>query len=194
MLTKRPRIGAPRYHRAMRAAAILLLLTTLTPALAQYPYGYPGYGQPYRQAPPPPTQTPYSYAADLLRAQNEVRMQVGVPPLVWSPRLAAAAQDWADGLIRTGRFAHTPDDPYGENLYEIDGGTASPDQVVGAWADEARDYDIRTNSCTSVCGHYTQIVWRATRGVGCAVAAAAEREVWVCEYDPPGNIIGYRPY
>ncbi|HTW72142.1 MAG TPA: CAP domain-containing protein, partial [Acetobacteraceae bacterium] len=78
--------------------------------------------------------------------------------------------------------------------YEITGGTASPDQVVGAWADEARDYDIRTNRCTSVCGHYTQIVWRATRWVGCGVAAAAGQEIWVCEYDPPGNVIGYRPY
>jgi len=178
----------------MRSAAILLLLASLTSAQAQYPYGYPGYPRPYRQTQPAPAETPYSFATELLRGQNEVRAQVGVPPLAWSPQLASAAQDRADHLIQTGGFAHTPDDPYGENLYEIEGGTASPDQVVGAWADEARDYDIRTNSCTSVCGHYTQIVWRATRWVGCGVAADAGREVWVCEYDPPGNVIGYRPY
>ena len=40
---------------------------------------------------------------------------------------------------------------------------ASPAQVVGDWAGEARDYDYRSNSCRDVCGHYTQVVWRATR-------------------------------
>lgn len=178
----------------MRVVAILLLLTSLASAQAQYPYGNPGYDQSYLQPPPATRETPYSDASELLQPQNEIRVRVGVPPLVWSPQLAAAAQDWADHLIQTGGFAHTPNDPYGENLYEIDGATASPAQVVGAWADEARYYDVRTDSCTSVCGHYTQIVWRATRGVGCGVASAAGREIWVCEYDPPGNMIGHRPY
>lgn len=71
---------------------------------------------------------------------------------------------------------------------------ASPGQVVGAWAAEARDYDRRRDTCAGVCGHYTQIVWRATRNVGCGVASDPEREIWVCEYDPPGNYVGYRPY
>jgi hypothetical protein len=66
--------------------------------------------------------------------------------------------------------------------------------VVASWADEARGYNVSANSCTGVCGHYTQIVWRKTRSVGCAVAADPGREVWVCEYDPPGNVVGYRPY
>jgi len=66
--------------------------------------------------------------------------------------------------------------------------------VVKLWADEARSFDVRTNSCTGVCGHYTQIVWRATRDVGCAEATDRYRQVWVCEYDPPGNVVGYRPY
>ena len=29
---------------------------------------------------------------------------------------------------------------------------------------------------------------------GCAVATDRRREVWVCNYDPPGNVAGYRPY
>ncbi len=74
------------------------------------------------------------------------------------------------------------------------GGTATPHQVVAAWADEAREYDHGTNSCSGVCGHYTQIVWRTTRAVGCAVGSDAHRQVWVCEYEPAGNWVGYRPY
>ena len=130
----------------------------------------------------------------MLDAHNAIRARVGVPPLVWSDQLAQVAQDWANHLIATGGFRHRPNNRYGENLYSISGGTASPAQVVGYWAREARGYDIRSNTCSGVCGHYTQIVWGTTRAVGCAVATDRRREVWVCNYDPPGNIVGYRPY
>src|ERR1700741_2518569 len=42
--------------------------------------------------------------------------------------------------------------------------------------------------------NYTQVVWAKTRAVGCAVAADQSQEVWVCNYAPPGNYVGYRPY
>jgi pathogenesis-related protein 1 len=130
----------------------------------------------------------------MLEAHSAVRTRVGVPPLVWSDQLAEVAKDWAAHLIATGGLSHRPDNRYGENLYAISGGTVSPAQVVDFWAAEARGYDIRSNSCRGVCGHYTQIVWGKTRAVGCAVATDRRREVWVCNYDPPGNVIGYRPY
>jgi hypothetical protein len=130
----------------------------------------------------------------MLDAHNAVRARVGVPPLVWSARLAETAQDWADYLMATRAFFHSPDDHYGENLYAISGGGASPNQVVSTWAQEAAGYDLRRGSCAGVCGHYTQLVWRATRELGCAVAADTEREVWVCEYNPAGNVVGFRPY
>jgi pathogenesis-related protein 1 len=135
-----------------------------------------------------------SMSQAMLDAHNAVRARVGVPPLVWADQLAAVAQGWANHLIATNAFSHRPNNRFGENLYMIAGGTASPANVVGMWADEARGYDIRSNTCSGVCGHYTQIVWRETRAVGCAVVANPYREVWVCNYDPPGNVIGYRPY
>jgi pathogenesis-related protein 1 len=113
---------------------------------------------------------------------------------VWSTQLAEVARDWANHLIATGSFVHRPGSRYGENLYALSGGTASPAQVVAYWANEARGYDIRSNTCRGVCGHYTQIVWATTHAVGCAVASDPRRQVWVCNYDPPGNVIGYRPY
>lgn len=130
----------------------------------------------------------------MLDAHNAVRSRVGVPPLIWSARLAATAQDWADYLIAAGVLIHSPNNSHGENIYAITGGTASPEDVVSAWAAEAARYSIGSNSCGGVCGHYTQIVWRATREVGCAVSTSPGRQAWVCEYDPPGNIVGFRPY
>lgn len=157
------------------------------PAYPTQPYGAPpAYAQ--------PRATPAAEAHGLLAPQNAVRARVGEPPMHWSNRLAGVARQWADHLVATGQFVHRVGDRYGENLYEITGGIASPRQVVAAWADEARDYDRRTNTCSGMCGHYTQIVWRATRAVGCAVASGGGRQVWVCEYNPPGNWVGYRPY
>ena len=130
----------------------------------------------------------------MLDAHNAVRAAVGVPPLVWSPQLARVAQDWANYLVATGELRHQPNNRYGENLYSISGAASSPAQVVKLWAEEARNYDVRTNTCTGICGHYTQIVWRATQTLGCGEARNSYRQIWACEYDPAGNVVGYRPY
>jgi pathogenesis-related protein 1 len=138
------------------------------------------------------------FARDMLAAHNAVRARVKVPPLKWSAKLAAAAQGWADTLLRTGEFKHSASN-HGENLFEVVGDSVSAAEVVGAWAAESQGYNYRSNSCRGgtlhgTCGHYTQIVWRNTREVGCAVARGGGREVWACEYNPPGNYIGQRPY
>ena len=133
-------------------------------------------------------------AREMLAAHNAVRAKVGVPSLVWSDKLAAFSQKWANTLLAQRRFAHNPNSTYGENLFEIRGGTATPSLIVAKWAGEARDYDYGSNTCSGTCGHYTQIVWRKTLTVGCAAARGGGREVWVCSYDPPGNWIGEKPY
>jgi len=45
-------------------------------------------------------------------------------------------------------------------------------------------------------GHYTQMVWRTTREIGCAVAKRTDISgyIVVCRYSPAGNIIGQKPY
>jgi pathogenesis-related protein 1 len=133
-------------------------------------------------------------ANSMLAAHNLVRRSVGTPPLVWSERLAAFAQGWAEYLATHRQFFHRPKSPYGENLFEITGAKSSPAEVVNDWASESRNYQYRFNACHGVCGHYTQIVWRDTKQVGCAAASSGRTEVWVCNYDPPGNFIGKRPY
>jgi pathogenesis-related protein 1 len=133
-------------------------------------------------------------ARDMLALHNAVRARVGMAPLAWSDRLAARSQDWADNLLARKQFVHRPHSTYGENLFEIHGTTASSADVVNTWAAESRNYDYRLNRCRGVCGHYTQIVWGDTKEVGCAVARGGGREVWVCNYEPPGNWAGRRPY
>jgi len=131
---------------------------------------------------------------EMISAHNEIRARAGVPPLVWSERLEAVAEDWAKNLLARREFSHRPNGKLGENLFAITGARSSTTEVIRAWADEARNYDYRSNRCSDVCGHYTQIVWRDTKQVGCGVARDNRREIWVCNYDPPGNWVGHRPY
>lgn len=137
---------------------------------------------------------PSALVRSMLIVHNVVRARAGVAPLAWSDRLASRSQDWAETLVARRVFVHRPNSTYGENLFEITGATASPAQVVNAWAAESQNYDYNSNRCRGVCGHYTQIVWGDTKYLGCGIARSGGREVWVCEYDPPGNWLGKRPY
>jgi len=115
--------------------------------------------------------------------------------LTWSSELAAIAEDWALRLAADDcGLQHRSDARYGENLYAIYGTSASPQEVVDSWVSEAADYNYKKNRCKGVCGHYTQVVWRKSRHLGCAAARCSQGEVWVCNYDPPGNFVGERPY
>ena len=112
------------------------------------------------------------------------------PPLTWSPRLAAVAQRWAEHLRADHCAFDHSDSPYGENLAAGTSGTLDAAAIVGMWADEVRAYDFRRGGFSADTGHFTQIAWRATREVGCGSVTCNGLDVWVCNYDPPGNVAG----
>jgi pathogenesis-related protein 1 len=132
----------------------------------------------------------------MLEAHNQWRKRSNVPALTWSPQLASYAQEWANKLLKENRFEHRRNSPYGENLAAAQGQQLSPERVVNMWGEEVKDYNYANNSCKpgAMCGHYTQVVWKSSTQVGCAVARASGKEVWVCNYNPPGNVVGRKPY
>lgn len=147
--------------------------------------------------------TPPGFEERLLAAQNRERLPLGVAPLRWDPELARSAQAWADRLAATGAFAHAPhdgDDPQGENLWAGTRGRFTLEAMVDAWAREKRDFKpgvFPDNSVTGQVGdvgHYTQLMWRDTRQVGCALATGAREDVLVCRYSSAGNWVGERPF
>lgn len=132
---------------------------------------------------------------------NYWREKVGVKPLVWSNALAEYAAKWAQELAtRNCKMEHRPIDGkwariYGENLYWSMGLVNVAPSVVDSWGEEIEFYNEKTGKCEGgVCGHYTQIVWKNTTALGCAVAKCGNQEIWVCNYNPPGNYVGERPY
>jgi hypothetical protein len=63
---------------------------------------------------------------EMLTAHNAVRTALHLSPLSWSDRLAASAQSWADALVESDEFCHTPNLLHGQNLFEIRGGIVTP--------------------------------------------------------------------
>lgn len=124
----------------------------------------------------------------ILDAHNRARAEHCAPPLQWSPELAAAAQRWATTLGQRGCALEHSASAYGENLAAGTPGTISPERAVAMWMQERAGYDFRRGGFSMDTGHFTQVVWRGSQRLGCASVTCSRMQVWVCNYDPPGNM------
>jgi hypothetical protein len=143
--------------------------------------------------------------ARLLAAHNRERAAAGIPALAWDDRLATSAANWATHLARLNDLEHYPDDPNdpdpeGENLWLGTRSYFSPEEMVGSWIEEKQNFrpgifpaNSRTGRIDDI-GHYTQLMWRSTDRVGCALARSSDYDVLVCRYLEGGNVIGERPF
>lgn len=133
---------------------------------------------------------------------NATRRTVGLPPLQWSARLADEARAHAARLARSESLYHDPSlhDDVGENLWMGTRCAYAARRMIDAWAREASLYrhgrfpDISRTGDWADTGHYSQMVWRDTREVGCALAGNGADEYLVCRYAPAGNIEGEFAY
>jgi uncharacterized protein YkwD len=137
----------------------------------------------------------------MVARHNYWRAKVHVGEVTWSSEVAKVAQEWADHLAKEGcNMKHRPREGrwgtnYGENIYWSQGMDSTPDGVVDDWASEIEYFDESSGKCKGgVCGHYTQLVWKNTARIGCGMAKCGDQEIWVCNYDPPGNWVGQKPY
>ena len=157
---------------------------------------------------------PPRFFSGVLNAHNRIRAKHNLKPLKWSDKLAKYSQEWADHLGRgqsCKMYHRSGSPPYGENLFISSAVIWTQDNkevsrernrvgirdVVKVWTDEEKWFNYKTNSCQpgQQCGHYTQVVWRETSEVGCAVKYCGDQsQNWVCSYNPPGNYVGKRPY
>jgi uncharacterized protein YkwD len=140
---------------------------------------------------PAPARAGGSIAERFVAAHNAARAKHCAGPLAWSPQLAQYAQKWADTLRAKGcMFGHSPGMQYGENLAGGTEGVLDPEGTVAYWYDEIKGYKFPNGGFSMTTGHFTQLVWRATTHVGCGHTTCKGNDIWVCEYDPPGNVEG----
>ncbi len=135
----------------------------------------------------------------LLAAHNRERAAVGVPPLRWDPALAAAAAAYGPALSALGRLEHSPRASrpgQRENLWMGSRSSYSPEQMVGSWAQEKAYFrpglfpNVSTTDNWLDVSHYTQMIWRSTTSVGCALHQTGTWDYLICRYSPPGNVDG----
>lgn len=140
-------------------------------------------------APKAPTPGKPSGSAEVIvDAHNRYREKHCAPPVTWSPTLAQVAQKWADTLKAKGcMFGHSNNNKYGENLAAGTTGALPPEAVVAMWYDEVAKYSFKKPAFSMETGHFTQVVWTTTTQVGCGMAQCKGMDIWVCNYDPPGN-------
>jgi pathogenesis-related protein 1 len=131
-----------------------------------------------------------------------------LPPVSWDAILADSVYDYAIECHGTnGLLSHNADRStdyqalggsgyVGENIYGSSGTGATPDDAVSLWMSEASSYDYASGDIGSA-GHYTQIVWRDSVRIGCAIVdcpALTYHNTVICDYAPGGNISGQKPY
>ena len=114
-------------------------------------------------------------------------MQHCAQPLTWSPKLAQAAQQWANTLKAKGCAFEHSGGATGENLAAGTTGALDARATVAMWYDEIKGYSFKQPGFSMQTGHFTQVVWRGTTSVGCGKSQCKGMDIWVCEYDPPGN-------
>ncbi|KAH8349131.1 hypothetical protein KR084_006888 [Drosophila pseudotakahashii] len=124
--------------------------------------------------------------------------------IVWDDELAARAQKWADNC----QFRHDPHRTInrftmGQNLAIIwstaplDADDGDFPSRIQSWFNEVQKYSFG-DAWSPKTGHYSQLVWGETSLVGCGYAeykdSSKYNKLYVCNYGPGGNVVGYNPY
>ena len=142
----------------------------------------------------------------------------GACPLVWSDELARYAEMWGTHLKNNNceieavpenmRGIYLNGDTYGQNIAKFERvndsmgnssvivtDNSSPYNTVTGWFNECKNInpDNLRDTSKGPIGHYTQLVWKDTKRVGCAKVTCqtdnSHSSIYVCNYDPSGNII-----
>ncbi|XP_012885030.1 PREDICTED: peptidase inhibitor 16 [Dipodomys ordii] len=142
----------------------------------------------------------------MVKLHNLYRAQVSPPAsnmllMKWDEELAAFAKAYAQKCV----WGHnTERGRRGENLFAITDEGMDVPLAVEEWHQERQHYNLSAAACDpgQVCGHYTQVVWSKTERIGCGshfcetLQGVEETNIHllVCNYEPPGNVKGQRPY
>lgn len=142
-----------------------------------------------------------AFISVILQQHNTYRSALQLPALSWSPQLAKDALAWAQHLASVDKGQHDASvrGKEGENLWWGTADSFSYTDMVAMWGNEKTvfKYGVFPNVSTdrsAMVGHYTQMVWKNTTSVGCALAGNGSTDYLVCRYSVPGNVVGQTPY
>ncbi|WP_300974417.1 CAP domain-containing protein [Sphingomonas sp. LHG3406-1] len=143
----------------------------------------------------PPRRTD-DLARRMLVVHNQARAEVGAPPLQWDEGLAQSAASYGPRLAALGRLVHSPrEDRPGqrENLAMDLDWRGTPESMATMWVDEKSLFvpgtfpEVTRTGRWEDVAHYTQMIWKGTTHVGCAIHDEKGWRYLICRYSPPGN-------
>ncbi|GAA97445.1 uncharacterized protein L969DRAFT_17347 [Mixia osmundae IAM 14324] len=118
-----------------------------------------------------------SFEELMLNEHNAFRAKHDAAPLVWDERMASTAADW----ISACNYVHSPPalaGVYGENI--VWGSGYTPLELIRDWEAEGPQH--------GAYNHYTQMVWKSTKTLGCAQKACPGDTTFIaCHYGPDGG-------
>jgi uncharacterized protein YkwD len=138
-----------------------------------------------------------TFYTDLVDKHNALRKKHSAGSLVKLEAIAKLAQKTVDNCKSQGDLIHSGltynDQPLGQNLY-LSVGAPTASAVADSWYSENKNYNYATGKSKNngVIGHFTQLVWKSSKKIGCAVAVGTwkgyKNSYFVgCNYYPAGN-------
>ena len=136
----------------------------------------------------------------LVNRHNTLRKKHSAGKLTKLAAIAKLAQTTVNNCKSKGTLIHSGTSYngqwMGQNLY-VSGGVPSGADVANSWYSENVNYNYNTGKTKNngVIGHFTQLVWKSSKNIGCAVAVGTwsgyKNSYYVgCNYFPGGNVFG----
>eukprot|EP00754_Rhynchopus_humris_P018836 Rhum_TRINITY_DN14616_c9_g1::Rhum_TRINITY_DN14616_c9_g1_i5::g.102328::m.102328 len=137
----------------------------------------------------------------LVEQHNFYRAKHGACPVTYNKAIA----DYTIGsagfatTCSTGNLKHNSGSGYGENIAmqgkQIKGHTWDAAEGVFMWyCSEEGCYDYNNGGFSGSTGHFTQVVWKKSLEIGCAICTIQEsgynKVYLMCNYKDPGNYGG----
>ena len=134
-----------------------------------------------------------SFQIESLNKHNELRKKHGVPPVTLNKELCDIAEKYSKYLASIRTLEHSKNkykgESLGENIYMCFGSDCTGSNMTQAWYDEINDYNFKKPGWKSGTGHFTQVIWAATKEVGFGYSKASDNSYFaVGNYYPAGNI------
>lgn len=139
-----------------------------------------------------PEVEPEKFKDQLLNRHNFYRTRHQVGSLERDAKLEEIAQQAANTMAKEDNWYFTDQKYNGEDVQQnliAFSGKINGESIVDSWYKGSLNYDFKKQGWSSETGGFTQMIWKATKKIGCASALVKgqDKSYAVCVYYPAGN-------
>ena len=140
----------------------------------------------------------FTYALSAIKRHNVLRACHNAEPLMFNCEIMKISQDYSEHLAKdVGSLVHSQTKFHGnymgENLAYVGGSykqIPSGEVPTNMWYNEIKVYDFNNPSFSQDTGHFTQVVWKASKEFGIGASCYNNKCFMTGNYYPGGNYNG----